>query len=68
MLRKIIKIDETINDVNDINCKKVRWSSKIEFNYIPHFSEFTIEDKAILWWNWHHSREYTRHCLKRKHL
>ena len=65
MVRKIIKIDVSINDVNDINPKNISWSS---YNKIFHISEFTIEEKARLWWNWHNSREYARHCLKRKHL
>ena len=68
MVRKIIKIDVSINDVNDINPKKISWASYNKIFYISHISEFTIEEKARLWWNWHNSREYARHCLKRKYL
>ena len=68
MLSKIVKIDDSINDITDLKTNKIKWNTFNEFIIIPNVYEFTIEEKAELWWNWYYSREYALYKNKRKYM
>ena len=46
MLSKIVKIDDSINDITDLKTNKIKWNTFNEFIIIPNVYEFTIEEKA----------------------
>ena len=67
MINNIIKIDNTINEIYDKNQKKVKWSNITNYYYIPHHSEFSLIEKASIWWNWFESLEFKSYVLKCKY-
>ena len=66
---KSVKIDALINDIHEniVNKKKLRWSSTNEYIYIPSISEYSINEKADLWWYWFKSKQFRNYLKKKKY-